>query len=330
MSRLTGAIASGGSVAPMGGPVANGRAGQWAQVREASILFGYESNLDQSPRLSELEITTGGDLITRPLEQPLKPRPGAAAVVDAAWQIAYGPSVGTVIQAGVQSTGRIAPGESGTDWHNLQLAFGASRRFGDWRTQAQTAFNWYGGPLGEPYRLHRLGFSVDTSAHGCTYRLGFDIEKRAQSQTPLNNSHARGGQFNLMCAMPWSRDWLVGAALRHSENRPDDIGRPGGLQRQHTLGLRLQGALSDVWTLDTSLRFSISKDAEGYSDLLNNNARRVLRPVQLSVDLSSSPRMEWLYGAETLWQFIALQQRSNLALFRYASIGLFGGLRWKW
>jgi hypothetical protein len=38
----------------------------------------------------------------------------------------------------------------------------------------------------------------------------------------------------------------------------------------------------------------------------------------------------WLPDAEGVVQLQAVRQGSNLAIFKYTSIGLFGGMRWRW
>lgn len=305
-------------------------ASRWMRFREISILYGYESNLDHSPKLTELTITPPDGPITLPLTEPVQPRPGSAGTIDASWQVAYSPAGGTVLQAGLQGSARAAPSNSATDWHNLQLAMSASQRWGSWRTQLHAGLSGFGGSLNEPYRLARLGLSLESNGLGCTYRWALDHETRQQSSTSLHDSASLGGVLNLKCPAPGLGDWTFGLAVRAVVDRPNDPERPGGVQRQASLGVRASGPLSAGWTADFSVRVTRSRDDVGYSDLLENDARRWMNLTQAQVELLRSLDRDLFRRADAVVQLQHVRQRSNLPVFEFSSTGLFGGLRWRW
>lgn len=304
--------------------------GRWVQVREVTLVLGHESNLDRSPRLSELTITPPDGPVPLVLDQPLKPRPGAAAVAEVSWHGAYSPAAGTIVQAGMQGTARAAPGNSATDWHHVQLAVAAAHRWAEWRVETQLSLTGVGGALNEPYRLLRWGASIDRIGFGCNHRVSFDIEMRTQSVNTLADSRSTGGGLNVQCPMPRVADWTVGAALRVSTDMPQNSGRAGGIQRQWSLGLRAAGPVGTSGRVDLSLRLGRAIDAEGYSPLLQSNARRWLNPMQLGLEYSHPTTSAVLTDGEIIAQLQAIRQASNLPVFQYSSVGLFGGFRWKW
>lgn len=326
-SRLRDGVGAAGSAARGGGPVQRQR---WAQVRELAVLAGYESNLDQSPRLTELTLTPSDGPITWPLLEPITPRAGGATVAEVAWQLAFSPQQGTLVQAGVQVTARQAFNHSDTNWHHLQLAASASQRFGGWRAQLQASATWFGGRLNEPYQVQRLTLSLENNGLGCLHRVALEADVRRQRLTSLNDGRARAALWSLLCPLPGLRDWTGGIALRSNVDRPQDELRPGGTQRQHSVGLRISGPVGSLWRADASVRFTQTQDSEGYSPLLENNARRSAQPVQLNLELTRPSNIGLLLGSDIVVQIQHVQQDSNLALFTYKSTALFSGLRWRW
>ena len=119
-------------------------------------------------------------------------------------------------------------------------------------------------------------------------------------------------------------------AARTSIDQPLDAERPGGTQRLWSVGGRLQGPVSYGFRLDGSLRFTIVRDDDGYSALLDNNARRHLKQTQLALDLTRPLAARWGPGAELLLQWRITHQDSNLPLFSYSSVSSYAGLRWGW
>ena len=318
---------SGGPGQAGGEPSTNSR---WAQIREIGLFAGHESNLDRSPRLTELTLTPPDGPVDLPLAQPIQPRPGTAAVADLSWQVAYSPRPGSLLQFGVIGTARSAPAHPETDWNHLQLAASAGQRWGGWRALLQGSVSRFGGRLSEPYRLQRWGVSLERSAFGCSHRLALESETRTQQQSAINDSRSGAALWSSTCPLPFDDRWAVGLALRTGYDDPRDKLRPGGAQRQNSLGLRVAGPLPHRWRADLTLRYTQVDDLEGYSPLLENNLKRITRPLQFGIELARPTDEALLHGADYVLQLQGIRQTSNLPLFAYTSVAAFGGLRWRW
>lgn len=313
----------------------NGSAGalparpRWAQSREITLLAGYETNLDRSPRLAELTLTFPEDgPITLPIDR--RPRPGGATAADLAWQVAYSPDPATVFQGGLQATGRLAPGARETDWHNAQLAVSVSHRWSAWRGQLQLSSSLFGGQLNDPYRLDRVSTSLETGVLGCLLRMSLDWEsRRLYGEHTIDSGRTLGGTWNTLCPMPYPRGWTIGVAFRGSTDKPSEGDRNFGTQTLVSGGLRVFGALKDGFQLDVSLRATRTLDSKPYAVVLGN-VRRWQIPIQLSVELTHLLQSTPVGATEGVWQVQSIYQDSNLPLFKFNAAALFGGLRWRW
>lgn len=304
--------------------------GRWVSYLEATVLAGYESNLDHSPRLNELTLTPPGGPVDQPLATPLVPRRGMTSSMDLSWQLASSPQAGQIWRVGANVSGRSTPTEHKTDWHHVQAAGSGSRQWGPWRGQVELSATWIGGALNEPYRLLRLSATGERQAMGCTLRLALEGERRTQSVTTSADSQANSILWSSQCPAPGLTGWAWGAAVRAGIDRPLDADRPGGIQRLWSLGGRLSGTLGPASRLDLNLRFSRVADDDGYSVLLEDNARRRLLQSQLSVEWTRGLAQAGWSHADLIVQVQAIRQRSNLALFRFDSASAYAGLRWAW
>jgi hypothetical protein len=302
----------------------------WAFYREASLLAGYETNLDHSPRLSEITLTFPEGSIELPLAEPLQPRKGSAMLADLSWQLAHSPRTGMVVQTGLQGSARHAPSEAETDFHHLQWAGNLSQQWGAWRGQLQSSASWVGGTLSEAYRAMRLGVALDREAVGCSHRASLEGETRTHDETHIADGRTMSAQWGSQCPLGGGGSWVSGLALRYSVDKPVDPTRPGGKQQQVSLGFRVVGPLGAGFRLDANVRATRVRDAEGYSPLLEGGAVRRLNQTQLSLELAKPMGFTWLAGAEFTLQMQAVRQTSNLAIFRHEGVSTYGGLRWRW
>lgn len=325
VERLVAAV-NGAQSASITGPSTNGN-GRWAQSRELLLLFGHESNLDRSPRLTELTINFPDGPLD--LAVDLKPKAGAALAAEGSWQAAYSPTPGALFQAGLQAGGRSAPGQPSTDWHHVQAAAAVSQRWSQVRIELQGSVTAIGGQLNEPYRLTRWGVSLQSNGLGCNHRLSLDVETRHQAVTEQANSKTLGGFLSSVCPLSFAGGWTVGAALRASTDVPDNPIRPGGTQRQWSVGLRAFGPAGRTGQIEVSARFTAALDSETYNTLLSPD-RRVLKPVQLAAEYSRPFALLGQSDTDLVAQLQAVRQSSNLSVFRYTAVSAFTGLRWRW
>lgn len=302
--------------------------GRWAESREVMVLYGYESNLDRSPRLSELTITTIDGPIDVKVDQ--KPKPGAAFATEGSWQTAYSPAPGSLLQAGLQAAARAAPANTATDWHHVQLAGSVSQRWSRVRLEVQASVTSIGGQLNEPYRLARWGLSLQSNGLGCTHRLSLDFERRRQSETALANSRSEGGLWSTMCPLSFAGGWNIGAVARVSTDRPDDATRPGGIQRQWSAGLRAFGPAGALSQVEVGIRFTRAEESNAYNQVFFGDTKRRLEPVQLNFEYSHPAALFGWSDFDVVVQLLAARQSSNLDLFRYTAFTAFTGMRWRW
>lgn len=315
---------------------ADARTAGWVQLREIQLLAGYENNLAQSPRLSELTITPPDGPITLPLERPLQPRAGGAALLDMTWQGSVNPSATRTYLVGAQASARHAPGASDTDWHSVRLALGALQTTGAWRWEIQGRAQYAGGKLTEGSRIWRLGLGAEGPAGACRQRWHLETEDRRYREFRINDAQVAGVAASLLCAVPSLGNSTVGVSLAWGQDRARSDQRPGGDQHRSVVGVRVltslgrNGRSGTPWFLDAQWRYSHSEDEEGYSPLLENNARRSTKNQQLFVELTG-PWFEWsAKGTESVIQMLVSREKSNLSFFSFDAASIYWGLRYRW
>lgn len=304
---------------------------RWELRRELMLLAGAETNLNQSPTLSELTLTPPEGPIDLPLLEPLEPRAGGALLVEAALQLEYRVLPGRSWLVGATATARHAPAASFTDWYVAQAAASWIESWDAWRLQVSLSELWSSGRLEDDYRADRVALGADRPWGGCLHRGVFDAERRHHS-APILDGRLAGLLYSARCRLDAEARWLVTVAGRWAVDEAIDPDRPGGTQDRWSMGLRLQGHLPQRRRLDMGARYTLYDDREGYSPLLENNARRWQRLASLSVEFAqpldalgpSWQRAEWIVLTQIA------RQRSNLELFRYRTGTLYSGLRVAW
>ncbi len=291
---------------------------------EISVLGGYESNLERSPRLSELTITVPGGPIVLPVEGT--PNSGPAMLANLQFQWAYAPSEPWVVRLGASASTRVSSAHPQTDWRHLELAGSAHHARGRWYAQLEGSAGWIGGPLGEPFRQERVALAAGGAAAGCRLRAGAEFERRVHRDSRALDARYRGGIFDLQCGIGQS-DWTAAMALRFGDDVPDEPDRPGGRQHNDGVGVQLRGSLGAGVRLEAGLRYSRMRDSSGYSELLEDGAIRHMRLRQFTLQVAVPLPIE---GLDMLLQWQAAVQRSNLAPFGYHAEAGYAGLRYLW
>lgn len=290
---------------------------------EVSLLAGYESNLDRSPRLSELTITIPGGELVVPLED--QDRHGGAVQSSVAFQWHQALASGWRLRVASAAATRHAPRHSGTDWRQAQAVASVTHQVGPWRNQFELLGIWVAGPLGEPFRQLRRTFQLERELLACRARLAAEDETRRHRESGSLDAIYRGFVYGVQCGI--SPSWAAGVLWRRGVD--DDINdqRPGGRQHLRSVVGVLQGRLMQDSRLEVSWRVSEARDSEGYSELLNGGAVRRLRHQQWTI--------EWAWplptrGTEWLAQWQQSQQKSNLSLFSYSAQTFYTGIRAQW
>lgn len=291
---------------------------------ELAVLGGYESNLERSPRLSELTITVPGGPIVLPVEG--RPRSGLAMLGSLSVQWAYAPSPPWVVRLGASASTRVSHAHPLTDWRHRELAGSVLHGRGRWHAQLDGSAGWVSGPLGEPFRQSRVALAAGVAAGGCRLRAGGETERRVHEDSDSLDARYRGSLLGVQCAVGPS-DWIVAMTLRHGDDIPDDPGRPGGRQRIDGAGVQLRGTLGAGVRVEAGLRHTRMRDRSGYSELLEDGAIRRMQQRQLTLQAAAPLPID---GLDLLLQWQAAVQRSNLALFGYRAQMGYAGLRYLW
>ncbi len=329
-SRLIAALANRSGSGPIDPAARPASFNTWTWRRELGVFYGRETNLDHSPRLSELTLTGPDFTATLPLVEALVPRAGAAWLAEGSIHANRPMDADSSWHLGLQFSGRQAPSQRATDQHNVRLFMARTQSFAQWRGQLLMGWGWQGGSLGEPYQTWRIGAGADHKWASCDIRLGLDFEWRRHPAPSLSNGQTTALQGNADCAAPWPSHWTWGLALRAANDAPDSPERPGQTQRLVALGLRAAGPIGAGMQLELTARISQSRDREGYSPLLSNNAIRRQSQQHLSIELSRPIAIAGSKSAEIVAQLQQLGQSSNLALFEHRGATFYAGFRLGW
>lgn len=279
------------------------------------LSAGYDSNLNAAPPLQYLALTVSEGNITVPLADSSRARAGAASMLEVGAQQVNALAAGERLLLRGAARQRMAFTEDDTQYWQYQVAavLATPRPDGRVALGAQLGAQEYGGNG----LVHTLGLTLirDWQRQGCQPRAEFELEQRQHGQTPELDGLFAG----------FTGGWLCGEdvyALRAGYDMALHDRAGGDIQR---LDLRIrqpyrlaQGQL----TLDALV--SHQQDSEGYSPLLQNDARRSIQRLRL--------RLDYAWPISGPWEAIAsiehTRQSSNIPLFELQGTAAYLGLRW--
>jgi tetratricopeptide (TPR) repeat protein len=298
----------------------------WQLGGSLTLRVGGESNLNSAPAHSSLDLTLpDGQLATLPLSN--RARSGWGTLTEAGFQAGRDIAAGGRLQLLADIRGRQAFEVQETNYQ--QYEFLAVTTFLAGADKAATSANQfslgasrldYGGE--RLYEAERLGLARLTSLGGCL--AGGSVEMEARRYPTATNLDGRftGLGASLRCPLGDGRISLLG---RVGEDRAENPTRPGGNQMRWDVRMAYGRPL---WSgrIETEVNFGHQADAQSYSSLLENGAKRQLSRLGL--------RAEWSVpvsrGFEGLVTLEASRQKSNLSLFDIDNAALWLGLRWLW
>lgn len=241
----------------------------------AEFQVGHDSNANSGLQSSAIPITFGGETVNLPLDLSLKAR------------------ADQFIQTGVSGAYRL-PGENSL----IELGMGAKSR----NYQQEKAFSsaelsanagWqrltaHGVVAASLYLDHsrlsghsllnnlRLNAAWDRQWKTCRYGLGSELElRRYLALQPLNANIVWMQLAGVCQAAVIDRDMQVSMIARYGIDDATGIRSGGNSQRKEWV-LQISVPISNKINSQVSANFSSSIDAKGYSNLLENNARRNL------------------------------------------------------
>lgn len=322
---------------------------RWAQAAtahlqqtrlHAGLRMGYDTNLLGAPNLTSLTLTFPGEVVNLPLDGSNLPRPGAYLRADARldhtrilpdgtrWDVNLGllqrhsrsvPEAGSSQAEALVERSHLAPPQGEGAGQPTQAGHYLNTSAALLNARSGTRYRSLGAAAGWQWQA--------TAPQGgtCQWRLGGEAQHRSLQSNPLLSGRYVG------LAAQWGCSGLANApqwrlALRAGHDAPAQAQRPGGAQAEYAVrGLySLPLGTASAWLAEAE--FSHTRDATGYSPLLDNGAPRRLHRVALRTEVQHTlqPGLSLLAGAELV------AQQANLPLFNMRSRGVYLGLRGSW
>lgn len=282
------------------------------------LFAGHDDNLLGSARQGPFDLTLpDGNLTVIPAADQ-QPRAGYFLRADLRIEGRLA-AAARPIQYGLFVSQRVAPGQDAD-----RLSWGMlleNQPFGTAGGYLQVGHQQHAQQGATLYRQTHLGLghalNANMAGRACQHRVGAEWQQRDYPQADRQDGRYLGLQARTHCL-----GQALQLALRAGIDRPQHPDRPGGAQRHAALRLAHQ---TDLWRgkVHAEAEWSWQQDAAGYSPLLENNRRRVLRRGGYRIE------HRW-HGAPGDWQpYISLEwlnQHANLPLFtlqnRVVSLGL--------
>lgn len=302
----------------------------------AGLRTGYDSNLLGAPQLSSLTLTLPGENITLPVDGNSQPRPGLYARTDLRlehtrlqpgghrWDLQAAvlqrnsPRVtdASSTQAEVQLEHTLSPLQPG-DWgHYTSAALTALQ------THAGTRYSSQGVAGGWEWAF--TGANAAATQQPCTMRMGMEWQNRQLQSNAVLSGRYTGFSGQWGCNLYGGQQWQLSA--RAGRDQPANPARPGGAQDQYSLRayVRTPVGPQGAWLIDAEA--SHSRDAAGYSPLLDNGRRRSIARLTWRAEYQHTlaPGLLALGGIE------GVVQNASLPLFTQRSRGVYAGLRASW
>jgi hypothetical protein len=297
---------------------------------EASVLLGYDTNLAVSPRFSEVSLVDPESGYEVTGQVGAAPRKGGAVRTDLSWQAGWELDARRTVRTGLSVAARSAPGESSTDWHQLQAAASFTQRWNGLSASGQADLSWFGGSLTEPYALGRARLVLERLGESCNQAAQLELDSRRQSETRSADSTTALLAWRLQCRPLGQRDWQWSVALRGGVDRPNHEDRPGGTQRSLGASLRLEYRPSPLSMIDVTIGSLRLDDREVYSAILKGQPVRYQAQSFVTLEYSHALNRSFLPGAEWVVQLGRYRQSSNIVFFQHQGTSAYTGLRWPW
>lgn len=292
---------------------------------EINLDWGYSNNLNGGLAHDQIDLSLpGGGLVSLPLAPTTRPQGAAYQQFEVyaarRWQIgaarlypvlrlrARTPNdLPTARQLGLHAGAiyQSAPDDQGRRW--------------------QSSFLWQHERLAGQalFISQRLALQRLSESGPCRLAWGGEAERRHTPGLPLDG-RLFWLDLGLSCPLgaPERAVTRLAASLRAGQEYARSDERPGGDSRHYEFTLHLEHALPGARRFEALWQHGRSHDAEGYSPLLANNARRQQRRDQLLFTL----RQPLSGGWHARLQLNVQRQRSNLPLFeqraRQISLGI--------
>lgn len=301
----------------------------WQTGGSLTLRAGGETNLNSAPARGSLDLTLPDGPVSLPLAKGSRARGGGALLAEAGVQAGRNLAGGGRLQLLGDIRGRHAPDRSETDYQQYEalavltlpeaVANNAHPRAANQFSLGASRLDYGGEQL---YEAQRLGAARILQTGPCLTGASVDLENRHFPTSTNLDGRFVGLGGSLRCPLGDARVSLLG---RLGLDRAAEKSRPGGDQRRWDLRLAYSRPLAGG-ELDAEISLGHQGDAEAYSEILENGARRKLARLAL--------RAEWAVplrtGLDGIVAFEASRQSSNIPLFDIDNAALWLGGRWSW
>lgn len=245
----------------------------WQALAEFQV--GHDSNANSGLQSSAIPITFGGETVNLPLDLSLKARADQFIQAAVSGNYRYA-GENYLIEVGAGAKNRTYQQEKA--FSSTELSANAGWQF--WTSQGIIATGLYidHSQLSGQSLLNnlRLNAAWDRQWKTCRYGLGSELElRRYLALQPLNANIVWMQLAGACQAELIDRDIQVSMITRFGIDDATGIRAGGNSQRKEWM-LQLSVPISNKINSQISVNFSSTLDAKGYSDLLENNARRNL------------------------------------------------------
>ena len=303
----------------------------------AGLRAGYDSNLLGTPQLSSLTLTLPGEIISLPIDGSSQPKPGLYTRTDLRLEHTRLQPGGRrwELQAAVlhRNSPSVAEADSTQAEVQLEHALSADRAggLGHYASAALTALQTRSGTRYISQGLAAgLEMAPASGAHSqspqipCTARLGLEWQNRQLQSNEVLSGRYIGVGSQWGCSLPSGQQWQLSA--RAGRDQPTNGNRPGGAQGQYSVRAYLRNPLGahGAWLVDAEA--SHSRDAAGYSPLLDNGRRRAITRMTIRAEYQHTLAL----GVLALAGIEGVGQNASLPLFTLRSRGVYAGLRANW
>ena len=313
------------------GGAASASPGGWQTGGSLALRLGYDTNLLGSPNLSSLALTLGGQTQVLPLDDSYLAREGGYLRTDAQLLLRHQSPTGARWDLAASLRARHSP--TVTQAASNQYDLSAERTQAPGASQGPyiyiaAAASGLDTSTGSRYSSQGLAAGLDWHrSSACQLRLGLELSWRNYPADTLLSGQYRGATAAWVCHQPDVSQWLL--AAKAGQDSAQDQLRAGGDQAQASLRLAHYRPLA-LWGqpggLLAELELAASRDARGYSNLLNNASVRTLQrsTARLELQRPLAPGWQWLAGAE------GVHQQSSLSLFGLSSWGPYTSINRRW
>lgn len=289
---------------------------------QLGTALGWTDNANSGPALDKIQLTSGGQRYDIALDPRQHPRPAHFLQADAL--LRWAPEAIAVSGLGFLFYGQQRRNAGIMSDFNQGVSIAAAnieQPLGPYTWGAQLAMQDFRLGQARLYRAQVAELALRRETGPCQLQAGLEAERRRYGDMPDLDGDIHSLRLGGECRLAYPGH-ILGLLLRTSRDLASRQ-RAGGEQRRHEILVSYRHPLGPG-RLEYSARSAQQADAEGYSPLLEDGARRRVTRSQwaLAFVLPLGLSQEWYLSAQYY------KQQSNIPLFTQSTTTLQTGWRW--